>query len=126
MKLPTKKPDSEVNRKTLKRRNIKREAIQYKGGCCQRCGYDKYEEALDFHHIDPKTKKFGICRMLRKTVSWARIKKEIDKCQLLCCRCHREVHIKLNEQKRKSKKRSLVKRESVKISPRKARSLSRQ
>ena len=24
--------------------------------------------------------------------SWARIVRELDKCVLLCCRCHREVH----------------------------------
>ena len=37
----------------------KLEAIAYKGGKCQRCGYDKCVRALVFHHIDPTRKDFS-------------------------------------------------------------------
>lgn len=75
---------------TERRRKVIRETIEYKGGKCQCCGYDKCVEALDFHHIDPTTKEFGISdgstRSLEKT------KAEADKCILLCANCHRELH----------------------------------
>lgn len=45
--------------------------------------------AFDFHHPDPLEKDFTISE---KMTSWKRIKPELDKCVLLCCRCHREVH----------------------------------
>ena len=31
-------------------------AIEYKGGKCELCGYDKYRGALEFHHKDPTQK----------------------------------------------------------------------
>lgn len=64
--------------------------VDYKGGKCQICGYNKCNEALDFHHIDPKTKSFNIsgnhCRR------WNLVKEEIDKCVMVCSNCHREIH----------------------------------
>ncbi len=27
--------------------------------CCI-CGFDEFQEALDFHHVNPETKSFGI------------------------------------------------------------------
>jgi hypothetical protein len=27
--------------------------VEYKGGKCQKCGYDKCERALTFHHRNP-------------------------------------------------------------------------
>jgi hypothetical protein len=79
-----------------KRRNLKLQAIEYKGGKCEKCGYDKCVEALEFHHLDPNEKEFGISKT-GNTYSWEKIKNEIDKCSLLCANCHREVHAeKLN------------------------------
>ncbi len=34
--------------------------IQKFGGKCVVCGYNKYAGALDFHHLDPKTKTFAL------------------------------------------------------------------
>ena len=36
------------------RQQQKLKAIEYKGGKCKICGYDKCPRALDFHHIDSK------------------------------------------------------------------------
>ena len=71
-------------------RNNKVKAVDHKGGKCMRCGYNKYIGALEFHHRDPTTKECAWDAMCRWT--WARIVEEINKCDLLCANCHREVH----------------------------------
>ena len=62
---------------------------------CSICGYNKCAEALDFHHINDKD--IGISRLINKDKSIKRIKKEIDKCNILCANCHRELHAKENQ-----------------------------
>jgi hypothetical protein len=69
----------------------KKIAVEYKGGKCLRCGYSKYIGALDFHHRDPSQKDFQLSRALKGKVLET-TKKELDKCDLLCSNCHREVH----------------------------------
>jgi hypothetical protein len=69
----------------------KEKMVEYKGGACQMCGYNKCIGALDFHHRDMTMKEFSIS--YRKSHSWINLKEELDKCDLLCCRCHREVHL---------------------------------
>ena len=72
-------------------KNTRQRAIEYKGGKCEHCGYDKYIGALEFHHKDPTQKDpLG----LRK-FSFEKLKEEVDKCILLCSNCHREEHGKL-------------------------------
>ena len=74
-----------------RRKKLREMAIQYKGGKCIFCGYDKCIDALEFHHLDPKKKDFGISKD-GLTRSWEKTKKEIDKCILICTNCHRELH----------------------------------
>jgi len=72
------------------RQRTKMKLIQYKGGKCTVCGYDKpVPRAYDFHHKDPSKKDFTISSGIK---SLDRLKKEVDKCDLLCCRCHAEKH----------------------------------
>ena len=66
-------------------------AVAYKGGVCQCCKYNKYIGALEFHHINPDEKDFGIS-VKGYTRSWENNKKELDKCVLVCSNCHREMH----------------------------------
>jgi len=66
----------------------------YFGGKCTICKYDKYLQALDFHHIDPTKKEFGLGEN-RSGRSFERMIEEAEKCVLLCCRCHREKHIEM-------------------------------
>jgi len=73
-----------------RRRDLKKKAVEYKGGKCVLCGYDKYVGALEFHHVDPKTKSFGIGAK-GYTRSWEVLKIELDKCILICANCHREA-----------------------------------
>ena len=68
----------------------KRKLIEYKDGKCIKCGYNKCDQALTFHHRDPKKKEFGIANHMRYTLK--ALKKEVDKCDLLCANCHYEVH----------------------------------
>ena len=76
----------------LKRtREYKLKCLEYKGGKCERCGYDKHPSALQFHHLDPQVKEFGISARKTKQFDDA-TKLELDKCQLLCANCHAEEH----------------------------------
>lgn len=72
------------------RKRMKQKAVDYKGGACQICGYTRCNEALTFHHRDPSEKDFTIG--YEKAWGFDRIKPELDKCVLLCNRCHAEVH----------------------------------
>lgn len=73
-----------------RRVGLKQKCVDYKGGKCVVCGYNKCNEALDFHHIDESTKEFAISGSHAR--SWEKIRAELDKCALLCANCHREVH----------------------------------
>lgn len=72
-----------------RRAELRKKAVEYMGGRCSQCEYDKCKSALEFHHLDPSTKSFGIssgsCR------SWSRMLKEMKKCILVCANCHREI-----------------------------------
>lgn len=81
---------------TIKRRAIKEMLINYKGGKCVRCGYDKCARALQFHHNDPTQKDFGISKQLNRDIT--ELKAEVDKCILVCANCHAEIHQELYEQ----------------------------
>lgn len=73
---------------------VKLLAVAYKGGKCNLCGYNKSIWALEFHHRDPKEKEFTISG---GTKSFEKLKKELDKCDLLCSNCHSEEHERLDK-----------------------------
>lgn len=79
-----------VNRVYEYRIRLKQRCIDYKGGKCELCGYDKCPAALTFHHRDPTKKSFGIGSV--KIVAWKKLRPELDKCDLLCANCHAEIH----------------------------------
>ncbi len=90
-----------MKRAVAKRRKAMRaRAVLYKGGKCSRCGYDRCQGALEFHHADGR-KDFGISQD-GLTKSWERIEKELKKCILVCANCHREEHEKLRSLSEKS------------------------
>jgi len=74
-----------------RRKQIRQMAIDYKGSQCAICGYKECVQALEFHHINKDGKDFGISAK-GYTRSWDEVRKELDKCILLCANCHREVH----------------------------------
>lgn len=71
----------------------KKTYVEYKGGKCERCGYSKCLDALEFHHKNPD-KKDPLFRGMRY---WglSRARKELDKCMLVCSNCHKELHVGL-------------------------------
>ena len=79
------------------RRRRKENLIKVCGNRCALCGYDKLPAGLEFHHIDPTQKSYGIaskgtCHAIDKDLE------EVKKCILICANCHREVHSDLYSQ----------------------------
>lgn len=77
------------------RRNNKFLYLEYIGQKeCDKCGYDKCESNLTFHHL--KDKKFQISKKNGNFNSLEDIKKiikeELDKCEILCRNCHQIQH----------------------------------
>lgn len=70
----------------------KLKAVNYKGGKCIICGYNKCIAALDFHHLNPLEKEGYGTGALKSHKTFEQNKTEIDKCILVCVRCHREIH----------------------------------
>lgn len=73
----------------IKRRKLQLISI-FDSKCCI-CGFDKYPSALEFHHINPEEKEFGITvdtttKALDKQIE------ELKKCILVCSNCHRGIH----------------------------------
>jgi hypothetical protein len=66
---------------------------EYKNSVSCECGESR-PWVLDFHHIDPKTKKFEVSNGSRIS-SLRLLKEEITKCKVLCANCHRDLHYKI-------------------------------
>jgi len=80
----------------VKRMRNKIAAVCYLGGKCQICGIVDDPSVYDFHHLNGEDKDFRISGKLDRT-SWEIIQNELDKCDLLCSRCHRKVHSKYDD-----------------------------
>ena len=78
------------NAVTERRRKVKRLLVEEAGGCCVLCGYDRLVAALQFHHVDPGTKRFSLSQK-GHTFGIALARQEASKCVLLCANCHVEV-----------------------------------
>lgn len=72
-----------------KKFKIFREYKETKG--CTLCGYNDYGGSLDFHHLKPKDKKIRITATHFVSNS-TKIKKEMNKCIIVCKNCHYELH----------------------------------
>jgi hypothetical protein len=73
------------------RRRRKSNLMRVLGNKCCLCGFDVIQDALEFHHIKPEEKEYGIaangtCHDLEKDLA------EIKKCVLVCANCHRLIH----------------------------------
>lgn len=76
------------------RRKLKIDLVNHFGGACQCCGYNKCIASLDFHHLNPNEKEFGIGES-GAIRSLAQLIEEAKKCLLVCSNCHREIHYNL-------------------------------
>jgi len=76
----------------IRRLRSKIKSIKYKGGKCEECGFLAKEDnyaAFEFHHAN-SDKEVGVGMILNR--KWEIIKREVDKCTLLCSNCHRVSH----------------------------------
>ena len=85
------KGGSRANTITALRKAMKQEAIKRFGGKCSICGYNKCVRALEFHHLDPNKKEFGLGAN-GNTHNWEDFWNEVQKCILVCSNCHAEIH----------------------------------
>lgn len=78
------------DRVVARRRKVKALLVEEAGGRCVLCGYDRYSGALQFHHLVPAEKSFGLgLRGVARSLE--RCREEARKCALLCANCHAEV-----------------------------------
>ena len=75
-----------------RRRKVKEILVAEAGGKCLLCGYSRHMAALQFHHLDPSSKSFGL-GVRGITRSLESLRKEAAKCVLLCANCHAEVEV---------------------------------
>jgi hypothetical protein len=74
---------------------LKKDFDDFKSTCfCSECG-ENDPACLDFHHVDPSTKKYLITK-IRKCRNLLR--EELKKCIVLCANCHRKHHNKEKEE----------------------------
>lgn len=92
------------------RRRYKLKLVEYKGGKCSICGYNKCLDALEFHHLNPNDKVFSLT--CSDTRSFEKLKAEVDKCILVCANCHREIHANERALQRKEKEERELEREA--------------
>lgn len=76
---------------TKRRKQLKVLLVDYFGGKCVLCSYDKCISALEFHHLDPNEKEFSIS-VSGNTRALYLLIEEAKKCILVCANCHREIH----------------------------------
>jgi len=82
-------------RNKKKREKLKKEFEDFKKSLsCIKCGESRWW-VLDFHHRDPKEKE-GYINKLFIDNSKDKLEKELEKCDVLCANCHRDVHYKGN------------------------------
>ncbi len=62
---------------------------------CVVCG-ETDPVVLDFDHVNPKNKGFTISQGVRRGKNIEVLKKEIERCQVLCANCHRRKTAKEN------------------------------
>lgn len=85
-----------AEKNVLKKHLRKEKMVMYKGGKCSICGIEYNGEngaIFDFHHINPEEKEYRPSTS-SSIADWERVKKELDKCILVCSNCHRLIHKK--------------------------------
>lgn len=64
---------------------------------CEECDWTGHQCGLEFHHLDSNEKEFCLSHITHRLTTVDDIEKyvidEINKCQLLCCNCHKIKHV---------------------------------
>jgi hypothetical protein len=74
-----------------RRKSHRSKGLDYLGNKCKNCGIND-PEVLTFHHHDRDNKYDNLSSLWHR--NWSIIKKELDKCELLCANCHIKLHRK--------------------------------
>lgn len=82
-------------RENYRRCKAEADEIKSESGCV-RCGI-KDARCLDFHHLEPGTKSWTIGRWQHSCTTPKAIRKEAEKCEVLCANCHRIHHAEERE-----------------------------
>lgn len=76
-----------INAEKVKEKAAKKaELVKYKGTVCTDCGGTFPQVCMGFDHVDPLTKEFSIGAAMGRSIEV--LKKESDKCDLVCANCH--------------------------------------
>ena len=79
----------------VRRHRLKLAGVKYLGGKCVECGFSGNYNCFDFHHKGDLPKEHEIGKIIG-IKSWETLRKELDKCELLCANCHRLEHTKID------------------------------
>ena len=101
--------DALKKRQSYRDRNRKFIKDYLKTHPCSICGFDD-TRALEFDHVDVRNKKRNISDMISGTPSIETIKREIEKCQVLCANCHRIKTIERKDYLHKKNRHRLERR----------------
>lgn len=71
-----------------KAKNVRRLLDVLSTRSCVECG-ENDPIVLEFDHLDRTTKCDSIGNLIGRSRGWAKIQREIDKCQVLCSNCHK-------------------------------------
>ena len=73
-----------------RRRTKQRMVSAFNGVCCV-CGKEYPQEVMEFHHLVPEDKAFGLGSIRSGCISWKKIVVELRKCVMCCANCHRLI-----------------------------------
>ena len=79
-----------------RRHQVKDHLVACAGGSCRLCDYSQRIEALQFHHMKPETKAFGLSGTGLNKNQLA-LAAEFRKCLLVCGNCHHEIEDGLHD-----------------------------
>ncbi|MFH8577202.1 hypothetical protein [Streptomyces zaomyceticus] len=77
-----------AQRKAVDKRREIVSGIKTTRGCAD-CGFNAHLAALDFDHLDPKSKSKSVSWLVSHNAPMQRILDEIEKCEVVCANCHR-------------------------------------
>lgn len=84
-----KNKDNFIRQKKERDKLIDSLILERKDRPCMDCGIRYPPYVMDFDHRDPSDKDYGVCQMRRRHMGIDKIKREMDKCDVVCSNCHR-------------------------------------
>jgi len=82
----------QLKQRQEKRARRRRLLVESRGSLCSICKRKFKAHQLDFHHRDGKEKRFALSSAGMTATKWETIIEEMEKCDLVCANCHRDMH----------------------------------